>query len=181
MVPRVKFLVGEPGVPALNECDLPEHVRKQVVVLGAGNDLFGDDGFGPATVRFILRSAEVPSDVCVLDVGTAIMPVLFDIMLSDVGPKRLIILDTVDLGKRPGELVRLSVEQLPQTRGGFFSFHTFSARRILQELRDRRSVEVIILACQAENIPSEIAEGLSKPVEDAVGRAAQIVLEMAGM
>lgn len=165
----------------MNMCDLPEHVRKPVVVLGVGNDLFGDDGFGPATARFILRTAEVPSDVCVLDVGTAVMPVLFDIMLSDVGPKRLIILDTVDLGKRPGELVRLSVEQLPQTRVDVFSFHTFSARRILQELRDRKSVEVIILACQAENIPSEIAEGLSEPVEDAVGRAAQIVLEMAGM
>jgi len=161
-------------------CDLPEHVKKPVVVLGVGNDLFGDDGFGPATARLILQTAELPSDVCVLDVGTAIMPVLFEIMLSDVGPKRLIILDTVDLGKRPGELVRLSVEQLPQTREGVFSFHTFSARRILQELRDRKGVEVTVVACQAENIPSEIREGLSEPVEDAVGRAAQIVLEMAG-
>jgi len=151
------------------------------VVLGVGNSLFGDDGFGPAAVHFIHRSMEVPGDVCVLDVGTAIMPVLFDIMLSDVGPKRLIILDTVDLGKRPGELVRLSVEQLPQTRSSMFSFHTFSARRVLQELKDRKNVKVIILACQAESIPSEIEEGLSKPVEDAVSHAAEIVLEMARM
>ena len=164
----------------MNRCDLPEHVKKPVVVLGVGNDLFGDDGFGPATARFILRTAKMPSDVCVLDVGTAIMPVLFDIMLSDVGPKRLIILDTVDFGKRPGELARLSVEQLPQTREGVFSFHTFSARRMLQELRDRKGVEVTVLACQAKNIPSEIQEGLSEPVKDAVGRAAQIVLKMAG-
>ena len=163
----------------MDQIELPDYVKKRIVVLGIGNTLFGDDGFGPATARLILRSEEVPSDVCVLDVGTAIMPVLFDIMLSDGAPKRLIILDTVNLGKRPGELVRLSVEQLPQTRGGVFSFHTFSARRILQELRDRKSVEVIILACQAENIPSEIQEGLSKPVQDAVRRAAQVVLEMA--
>jgi len=165
----------------LGGCELPDHLRKRVVVLGVGNGLFGDDGFGPATVQFIHRSMEVPGDVCVLDVGAAIMPVLFDIMLSDVGPKRLIILDTLDVGKRPGELVRLSVEQLPQTRGSAFSFHTFSARRVLQELKDRKNVKVIILACQAESIPSEIEEGLSKPVEDAVGHAARIALEMARM
>jgi len=106
------------------------------------------------------------------------MPVLFDIMLSDVRPKRLIILDTIDLGKRPGELVRVPVEQLPQTREGVFSFHTFSARSVLQELKEK-GVEIVILACQAENIPPEIEEGLSRPVQEAVHRAAQIVIEMA--
>lgn len=167
-------------MPLLDRREFPDHVKKRVVVLGVGNSLLGDDGFGPATAQFILRNMEVPADVLVLDVGTAVMPVLFDIILSDVGPKRLIILDTIDLGKRPGELVEVSVEQLPQTRGSVFSFHTFSARRVLQELKDRKGVEVTILACQAESIPSEIQEGLSESVEDAVGRAAQIVLEMAG-
>ena len=165
--------------PMLGRCELPDHVKKRVVVLGVGNSLFGDDGFGPATVQLILKSADLPGDVCVLDVGTSVMPVLFDIMLSDVRPKRLIILDTIDLGMRPGELVTVQVEQLPQTRGGMFSFHTFSARSVLQELKDRKSVEVVILACQAENIPPEIREGLSKPVGEAVRRAAQVVLEMA--
>lgn len=162
----------------MEERDFPDHVRKRVVVLGVGNQLFGDDGFGPATVQLIRRSTKVPRDVCVLDVGTAVMPVLVDILLSDLGPKRLIILDTVDLGKKPGELVRVAVEQLPQTRGSLFSFHTFSARRILQEIKDRKGVEVVILACQARSVPSEIEEGLSKPVEDAVRQAARIVLRM---
>jgi len=162
----------------LEERELPDHVRKRVVVLGVGNRLFGDDGFGPATVQLILKSIQVPNDVCVLDVGTAVMPALFDILLSDVRPKRLIILDTADLGKKPGKLVRVPVEQLPEIRGGFFSFHTFSARTVLQELKDRKGVEVIILVCQAESIPSEIEEGLSKPVEDAVSQAAPIVMEM---
>ncbi len=166
-------------VHVLDECELPDHVSKRVVVLGVGNNLFGDDGFGPATVQLILRTSQVPSDVCILDVGTAVMPILLDILLSDLNPKRLIILDTVDLGRKPGELVEVPVEQLPQTRGHLLSFHTFSAREILQELKDRKSVEVIILACQAENVPSEIEERLSKPVKDAVSKAAKIVLEMA--
>jgi len=121
---------------------LPDHVKKRVIVLGVGNSLFGDDGFGSPTVQFILRSMEVPSDVCVLDVGMGITPVLFDIMLIDVTPKRLITLDTVDLGKRPGELLRVDVEQLPQTRGSVFSFHALSARGVLQtpeRLKERGS------------------------------------------
>ncbi len=162
----------------LDEGELPDYVKKRVVVLGVGNTLFGDDAFGPATVRLVLESSEIPSDVCVLDVGTAVMPVLFDILLSDLRPQRLIILDTVDLGKRPGELVKVPVEQLPRTRSSVFSFHTFSARRVLQELRDGKGVQVTILACQSQHIPSEIEEGLSKPVEDAIRRAAKTVLEM---
>lgn len=167
------------GVFLSGQGELPEYVRKRVVILGVGNRLFGDDGFGPSTVQLIIRSTDLPSDVSVLDVGTAVMPVLFDILLSDPGPRRLIILDTADFGKEPGELVRVPVEQLPQTRGGVFSLHTFSAGSLLQELKDRKGVEVIILACQAESISSEIKEGLSKPVEVAVSQAAQIVLEMA--
>jgi len=166
-------------VTTLNRSELPDHLRKRVLVLGVGNSLFGDDGFGPATIQFILRSMELPRDICVMDVGTSIMPILFDILLSDAGPKKLIILDTADLGKRPGELVRVPVEQLPQTRGSVFSFHTFSARRVLQELKDQKSLEVIVLACQAGSIPSEVEEGLSKPVGDAVSQAARIVLEIA--
>ena len=164
----------------MDQSELPDHVRKRIVVLGVGNSLFGDDGFGPATVRLILRSPEVPDDVCILDVGTAVMPVLLDILLSDLGPQRLIILDTINLGRRPGELARVSVEQLPQTRSDLFSFHSFSARKILQELKDQKDLDVTILACQAGRIPSEIEEGLSKPVEDAVHRAARRVLEMIG-
>jgi coenzyme F420 hydrogenase subunit delta len=163
----------------LDQHELPDHLRKRVVVLGVGNILFGDDGFGPATIQSILRSASVPSDVCAIDVGMSVMPVLFDILASDPGPKRLIILDVVDLGRRPGELVTVPVERLPQTPRGLFSLHTFSARSVLQELKDRKGVEVIVLACQAARIPSQVEEGLSKPVENAVARAARIVLQMA--
>jgi coenzyme F420 hydrogenase subunit delta len=163
----------------LDQHELPDHLRKRVVVLGVGNILFGDDGFGPATIQSILRSTSVPSDVCAIDVGMSVMPVLFDILASDPGPKRLIILDVVDLGRRPGELVTVPVEQLPQTPRGLFSLHTFSARSVLQELKDRKGVEVIVLACQAARIPSQVEEGLSKPVENAVARAARIVLQMA--
>lgn len=176
---QVKAVTPLIRVSVLRKWELPEYVRKRVVVLGVGNSLFGDDGFGPAVIHLILRSKELPADVCVVDVGTAVMPVLMDILLSDDGPKRLIILDTVDLGKTPGELLRLSIGQLPQTRADIFSFHIFSARAILEQLRDRRGVEVIILACQAGSIPSEIVEGLSKPVEGAVPRAAGLVLELA--
>ncbi len=162
----------------MTDYELPDHVKKRVVVLGVGNTLFGDDGFGPAAVQLVLRSAALPEDVCVLDVGTGIMPVLLDILLSSSGLRRLVILDTVDLGKRPGELVVLRVEDLPRSRSDLFSFHSFSARRILEELENEKCVEVTILACQAESIPSEIKEGLSKAVEDAVQRAAAVVLEL---
>ena len=70
------------------------------VVLGLGNVLMGDDGFGPAAVRAFEETYAVGPDVTVVDVGTPgldLTPWLADV-------DRVIIVDTVKSGVPPGTL-----------------------------------------------------------------------------
>jgi len=43
-----------------DQADLPDFCRKPTVVLGVGNILFGDDGFGCAVVDYVESHYPVP-------------------------------------------------------------------------------------------------------------------------
>ena len=71
-----------------------------IKVVGLGNVLMGDDGFGPFAVRVLEATWEFVGDVSLEDLGTP----GFDLVphLSDAGA--LIILDTVHAEGRPGDV-----------------------------------------------------------------------------
>jgi hydrogenase maturation protease len=50
---------------------ISEMLNKRVLVLGVGNVLFGDDGFGPAVANALADQCVLPADVLVADVGTS--------------------------------------------------------------------------------------------------------------
>lgn len=69
-------------------------------VLGLGNVLMGDDGFGPAAVRAFEAEYDADADVEVVDLGT---PGL-DLMPWFVDADQLVIVDTVKSDAAPGTL-----------------------------------------------------------------------------
>jgi len=150
-----------------------------VLILGVGNVLFGDDGFGPAAADYLQKNCEIPDDVCVMDVGIGAGDVLFTVGLSQKKPDRIIILDAVDMNRKPGEIFELSLDQLPANKITDFSLHLFPSANLLKELRDQMRVDVIILACQAERIPDAVNPGLSDSVKQALPQAAKMALKLA--
>jgi coenzyme F420 hydrogenase subunit delta len=158
---------------------VPEYAEKRALILGAGNILFGDDGFGPAVVDFIQKNCTIPDDVHVMDVGIGAGDILFNISLSQKRPEKIIILDAVDVKKKPGEIFELSIDDLPANKVSDFSMHFFPSANMLKELRDQMGVNIVILACQAEYMPDAVSMGLSDPVKRAVPKAAEKALEMA--
>jgi len=162
-----------------SEETVPEYVKKRVLILGVGNILFGDDGFGPAAVDYLLRNCEIPDDVYVMDVGIGAGDVLFTVALSQEKPEKIIVLDAVDVKRKPAEIFELSIDELPANKVTDFSMHLFPATNLLKELRDKMGVEVVILACQAERIPDAVSPGLSDSVRRALPKAAEMALELA--
>lgn len=71
-------------------------------VLGLGNVLMGDDGFGPAAVRAFAEQYEVGPEVEVLDLGT---PGL-DLTPWFTDARHVVIVDTVKADLPPGTLKR---------------------------------------------------------------------------
>lgn len=158
---------------------MPEYVKKRVLILGVGNVLFGDDGFGPAAADYLINNCTVPDDVHVMDVGMGAGDVLFTVGLSKRRPKKIIVLDAVDVKRKPGEIFELSIDDLPANKAADFSMHFFPSANLLKELRDNMSVEIVILACQAERIPDAVNPGLSDSVKRALPKAAEKALELA--
>jgi len=158
---------------------VPEYANKRVLILGVGNVLFGDDGFGPAAAEYMLSNCKIPDDVHVMDVGTGAGDILFNIALSQVKPKKIIVLDAVDLKRKPGEVFELSINDLPASKVSDFSMHFFPSPNILKELKDNMDVDVVILACQAERMPDSVSPGLSDVVAQALPKASELALELA--
>jgi len=146
---------------------------KSILILGCGNVLFGDDGFGPAVVQHLQDNFTIPPDVCVLNAGTSVRKILFDTMLSDRKPSKIVIVDAMDCERKPGELFAIDIDSYPKIKLDDFSMHQLPTSNLLRELRDLCGVEVIVAACQVSNIPESVKPGLSNPVKSAVELAAE--------
>lgn len=148
---------------------------KRILILGCGNILFGDDGFGPAVAGRCLEECAIPPDVSVLNAGTSVRNILFDVLLSEDKPLKIVILDAIDCGREPGEIFEFDLDAYPAHKVDDFSMHQVPTSNLLRELRDLGGVEVVVLACQVAHIPDEVRPGLSVPIAMSVERAVDVL------
>ena len=66
-------------------------LKNPILILGCGNTLFGDDGFGPAVIEHLEAHYPIPETVLVRDLGTGIRDFLFDLLISTIKPRRIYI------------------------------------------------------------------------------------------
>jgi hydrogenase maturation protease len=139
-----------------------------IYVLGLGNVLMGDDGFGPAVVRAFEAAYEVGADVEIVDVGTPgldLMPWLFD-------AERVIIVDTVKSEAAPGTLRLYDkadiLRHAPSVR---VSPHDPGVKEALLtlELAGRGPEDVTLIGVVPRDVG--MSTDLSQPVYDAIPRA----------
>ncbi len=154
---------------------MPEFCRKPVLVLGCGNILFGDDGFGCALAEYLQEHFEVPNHVCLLDAGSGVRKLLFTLCLSAARPSRILIVDAVDMGRAPGEWFQIDPADIPAVKLDDFSLHQIPTSNLLRELQQHTGVKVQVLACQTSPLPDQVRQGLSDPVRRALPLAAEWV------
>ncbi|MGD8537968.1 MAG: hydrogenase maturation protease [Candidatus Aminicenantes bacterium] len=157
--------------------EFPSYCRKEILIVGVGNKLFGDDGFGPEVIEYLESHFTIPENVCLADAGTGIRRILFTITLSDVHPKVIVVIDAVDKGREPGEIFDISLDEIPFEKIDDFSIHQVPSSNLLKELKDLCSVEVIVKVCQVKEIPDTIKSGLSEPLQKAVPLMAQSIAD----
>jgi coenzyme F420 hydrogenase subunit delta len=157
----------------------PFYVKARVLILGVGNILYGDDGFGPAVAQR-LESAGLPADIAVMDVGTGVRKILFNLLFSERHPELVVVVDAVDRGWPPGELRWIDLEQIPANKTDDFCLHQAPTSNLLRELRDEAGLPVEVLACQSKWIPKEMESGFSPEVGAAVERACIMIRERVG-
>ncbi|MDI6732755.1 MAG: hydrogenase maturation protease [Planctomycetota bacterium] len=158
--------------------DSPDYYTKEILVLGCGNILYGDDGFGPVVADYLISNYKIPENAAVLNLGLSTRGFIFDILLSEEKPKRIIIVDAVSHnGRKPGEIFEVPLDNLVKEKVDDFSFHQGPTSNLLKELRDICGVSIVIISAQPEEIPKEMKQGLSEPLKKAAPRAAVMIYD----
>lgn len=149
---------------------VPEYCLKPRLILGCGNRLLGDDGFGPAVIDRLVEEYEIPDDVCALDAGTGVRNILFTLCLSEIRPREILLIDAVDDRREPGEVFETAAEDLPQGKADDFFLHQAPTSNLVKGLLSR-GVRITILGCQPTPTPESVVQGLSPTVIGGVEQA----------
>ncbi|HVP24174.1 MAG TPA: hydrogenase maturation protease [Conexivisphaerales archaeon] len=153
-------------------------VSGKVLILGCGNILLGDDGFGPAVARRC-RRLKLGRSILSLDVGTGLSSFLLEVTYGDRRPKGLVVVDSADGGRPPGEVFEVGLRDLDSRSTDTFGLHDFPSAAVFRELESSKGIRTRIVACQPRTGVSAVGVGLSPEVEAAVGVASRLAVEMA--
>ena len=153
-------------------------VEGKVLILGCGNVLLGDDGFGPAAAARC-RRFKLGASIVAMDVGTQLSPFTMDLLYGEEKPLGLVILDAADGGRKPGDVFRVSLEELAGRRTDTFGLHDFPSVSVFRELETLKGTRTEIIACQPALGMDLVRIGLSKEVREAIPRAAKMAVRRA--
>lgn len=139
-------------------------MSSRTLVLGVGNPLVGDDGFGIAALESLRARWQTPDDVRLADGGTWGLNLLP--LIEDTGA--LIILDAIDAGAPPGALVRLEHGELPAYVGLKLSPHQVDLREVFALCALRGTMPPRAVAIGVQPVSVAWGVGLSREAERAV-------------
>ena len=126
------------------------------LVVGCGNVLFKDDGFGPMVIHaledyFKENDIEKPEDTQFIDAGTGATHFIFS--MPDENWKKVIVVDVVEWNAEPGTLKIFSPYDMP--KGKYENAHTWPVEEPLHDLVDM-GIEVVIVGKAIEMILNEL-------------------------
>ena len=111
---------------------MTESAHSRVLVLGIGNVLWADEGFGTRAAEALHAAYELPPDVRVMDGGTQGMFLLPYVCAAS----RLLIFDAIDFGLDPGELRLIRDDDVPSYMGAKkISMHQTGFQEVLASAR----------------------------------------------
>lgn len=102
-------------------------MNDKTVIVGIGNILLGDEGIGVHVVS-ALRSKDLPSNVEVIDGGTATLDLLS--MIS--GVSKLIVVDAVKGKGEPGSIYRFTPDDIKTEKKIATSLHQIGLLNVLE-------------------------------------------------
>ncbi len=146
----------------------------RTLVLGIGNVLWADEGFG---VRCVERLAELWSfgpEVSLLDGGTQGLYLLHHVQDAEA----LIVFDAVDYGLAPGTLKVVEGDEVPAFMGAKkMSLHQTGFQEVLAAARltGRHPDAVVLIGCQPEEL-DDYGGGLRAPVAARIPAALDVAL-----
>ncbi|MGD9211471.1 MAG: hydrogenase maturation protease [Desulfobacteraceae bacterium] len=127
---------------------------KRTLVMGIGNLLLSDNGVGVHVAHF-LSKRRLPAGIDVLDVGTA----FFDALPAMEKAERIVIIDAVKAGGKPGDIYRLPFEK--SISDPLTTLHSFDIFGMLDLTDNPNSVQIVLIGVEPEKLDWGIDLSLS--------------------
>jgi len=145
---------------------------RNILILGVGNLLLTDDGFGVHVIN-ALREVPLPPNVTLVEAGIVSHQLIPDFHEADL----LIFIDAVEAGDTPGSIFRFKPEDMQFMSQLKVSLHDMSLIDVLHmtALTGERP-ETVIIAVQPKDVRSCSME-LNDEVKTAIPKVIDLVLE----
>lgn len=151
----------------------------RVLVLGIGNILWADEGFGVRTVEEFHRRYAVPDNVTLLDGGTQGLYLVNFVEEADY----LIVFDAIDYGLQPGTLKLVRDQEVPKFTGvKKMSLHQTGFQEVLSaaDLLGHYPERLALIGCQAADLEDwggPLTEVMRSQIGPAIAMARAVLAE----
>lgn len=139
----------------------------KTVILGIGNLLLADEGVGVHAARALML-AELPPEVTVLDVGTAVLDALPHLETAE----KVIVVDCVKADEAPGSVYYVPYDEMLRPEQ-IASLHGFDLSRVLALAGRSDLPEVVVIGVEPGSINWSL--DLSPRVADALPTVIEVV------
>lgn len=123
----------------------------RIVVLGIGNLLWADEGFGVRCIEALQRRYEFADHVQLIDGGTQGLYLIQHVQEADA----LLIFDAIDYGLEPGTLKQVRDDEVPRFMGAKkMSLHQTGFQEVLSlaTLTGQYPRHVLLIGCQPQEL-----------------------------
>lgn len=147
----------------------------EITVLGVGNTILSDEGFGVRVVEFLQANYKFPDNVALIDGGTLGVELTHFI----VGTQKLLIIDSIDGGAEPGTTFHLSGDEIITHFTQKISAHEIGVQDILttMEITGKKIPVVELLGAQPYSLDAslELSEPMKKLLPTFAAKALEIL------
>ncbi len=145
---------------------------KKILIIGIGNILMRDDGVGVRVIEK-MRQMPIPADVEIIDGGVMGLNLLYYVE----GRKKVIVIDSVNIGKPPGTIYRFTENALIEKKELLRSAHGVDFTDVIKtsEFLGTKPEEIIFIGIE----PEDISEGmeLSPKLQSRIPRIIELVMK----
>ncbi|GLR46133.1 hydrogenase expression/formation protein HupD [Mesorhizobium amorphae] len=149
----------------------------RVLILGIGNILWADEGFGVRTVEAFHQAYSVPDNVTILDGGTQGLYLVQFVAETHY----LIVFDAIDYGLAAGTLKIIENDEVPKFTGAKkMSLHQTGFQEVLSaaDLLGRYPAKLALIGCQPvelENWGGPLTEPVKAVIPEAIRKAVTVL------
>ena len=148
---------------------------QRIVVLGIGNMLWADEGFGVRCVEALQQRYEFAPHVELVDGGTQGLALLQYVQEADA----LLIFDAIDYGLEPGTLKQVRDDEVPRFMGAKkMSLHQTGFQEVIASaaLLDRCPCSMLLIGVQPVEL-EDFGGSLRPAVRDRVAEAVELAAD----